>query len=226
MASTPSLKGWLKTTALPLPTDEAADKFQKLVISGKVGEELVHAYKYVESLPKLEPAGITCGIRELAEVKKLIADNPEGVMFSATLSQLCVDERALSTIDFGRLAYLIETADSDWRLKSMMGAITVNIEDGEQLTFRRLNKDAEVDALCLLLFWNNTNSEIKSRLIAIASDLVFLGRRLGQGSNVFFEIMNARENSRQAMAVSAWRKCIFLQEYCDRVIKEEWSTDE
>ena len=182
MASTPSLEGWLKTTALPLPTDEAAGKFQKLVISGKVGEELVHAYKHVESLPKLEPAGITCGIRELAEVKKLSADNSEGAMFSATLSQLCMDERAISTIDFGRTAYLIENADTDSKLKKMMGVITVNIEEGEQLIFKRANKDAEVDALCLLLFWNHTNSEILLRLTAIASDLVFLGRRLGQGS--------------------------------------------
>ena len=177
MALTLSLKGWLKTTALPLPSD-SADKFQKLVISGKVREELVNAHKYVETLPKMEPAGITCGIRELAEVKKLIADNSEGAMFSATLSQLCVDERAISTIDFGRTAYLIENADTDSKLKTMMGVITVNIEEGEQLIFKRANKDAEVDALCLLMFWNNTNSEIKSRLIAVASDLVFLGRSL------------------------------------------------
>ena len=177
MAST-SLK---ETTALPLPTD-SADKLQKLVISGKLGEELSSAYKYVGSLAKMEPAGITVATRELAEVKTLIADNAEGAMFSGTLSQLCVDERAISTIDFGRIAYIIETADSDSRLKTMMGVITVNIEEGEQLIFKRANKDAEVDALCLLLFWNHTNSEIHLRLTAIASDLVFLGRRLGVGS--------------------------------------------
>ena len=97
-----SLKGWLRTTSLPLPTVSAWSKFKQLVISGKLGEELMAAYKYVGELPKMMPAGKTCAIRELAEVRKLIADNAEGAMFSATLSQLCLETRALSTIDFGR----------------------------------------------------------------------------------------------------------------------------
>lgn len=223
-----SLRGWLKTTALPLPTD-SADKFKKLVISGKLGEELRKAYKYVEELPKMEPAGITCATRELADLRKLIADNAEGAMFSGTLTQLCMGERALSTIDFGRIAYIIEAADTDFRLKSMMGVITVNIGEGEQLSFMRANKDAEADALCLLMFWNCSNSEITSRLVAIASDLVFLGRHLGVGSKVFaakFDMMNAEEKSREAMAVSAWRKCVFLSEYADRVVLEERFADD
>ena len=111
-----SLKGWLKTTPLALPTD-SADKFKQLVISGKLGEEMMAAYKYVGELPKMEPAGITCATRELAEVRKLIADNSEGALFSATLTQLCLKERALSTIDCGRIAYIIETADTDSRLQ-------------------------------------------------------------------------------------------------------------
>ena len=102
--------------------------------------------------------------------------------------------------------------------------IVVNIEDGEQLRFNRANKDAEVDALCLLMYWNSTDQQVQSRLIALASDLVFHGRRLGAGSKVFaakFDLMNADEKSREALAVSAWRKCIFLAEYLDRVLLEE-----
>ena len=181
-------------TPLPLPTASAWSKFKQLVISGKLGEELMAAYKYVGELPKMEPAGIMCATRELAEVRKLIAGNASGAMFSATLTQLCLEERALSTIDCGRIAYIIETADSDSRLKIMMGVITVNIGEGEQLSFMRANKDAEVDALCLLMYWNCSNSEITSRLVAIASDLVFLGRHLGVGSKLFatkFDMMKA-----------------------------------
>ena len=172
-----SLKGWLKTTPLQLPTD-SMKKFKQLVIASKLEEELMAAYKYVGELPKMEPAGRRCATRELAEVRKLVADDAEGAMFSATLTQLCLKERALSTIDCGRIAYIIQTGDSDSRLKSMMGVITVNIGEGEQLNFRRVDKDAEVDALCLLMYWNCSNSEITSRLDAIASDLVFLGRHL------------------------------------------------
>ena len=43
---------------------------KKLVISGKLGEELMAAYKYVGELPNMEPAGIMCATRELAEVRK------------------------------------------------------------------------------------------------------------------------------------------------------------
>ena len=185
------------------------------MVPGNLGEELNKAYQYVTALSAMQPAGITVGTRELADVMKLIVDNADGVMFSGTLSQLYVDERALSTIDYGRIGYIIEEANDDAQLKKLMGVIIVNIGDGEQLRFMRANKDAEVDALCLLMYWNSRNSEVQSRLIALVSDLVFHGRRLGAGSKVFaakFELMNADEKSREAMAVSAWRRCIFLSE--------------
>ena len=170
------------------------------MISGKLGEELSKANKYVGELPQMQPAGMMCATRELAKVRKLIADNSEGVMFSGTLTQLSMDGRAISTIDFGRIAYIIETAKTDAQLKSMMGVITVNIVEGDQSSFKRANKDAEVDALCLIISWNSRNEQILKRLTAIAADLVFLGRRLGAGSKVFaaqFDLMNTDEKSRE-----------------------------
>ena len=177
MAKEPSsLKGWLKFSALPLNTD-SKDKYKQLIISGKLGEELVKAYQHVKSLPAMVPAGITCGIRKFADVQKLVADNEES-MFSGSLSQLSVDDRALATIDFGRIGHVIESADTDLQLKSILGVITINIPEGKQQPFMRANKDAEVDALCLLMFWHSSNSQVLERLIAVASDLVFVGRRL------------------------------------------------
>ena len=217
-----TLKGWLKTTALPLNTDLAA-KYRKLVIANTVDLELGKAYQYVKGLSAMEPAGITTGIRELAEIKKLSAENADGIMFSGTITQLIVEERALPTIDFGRIAHIIETCATDAQLKSSLGNIIVNIEDGEQSRFMRANKDAEVDALCLFMYWHSGEPQIQTRLIAIASDLVFKGCRLGTGSKVFakkFELMNAEEKSREAMAVSSWRKCVFLVAYSDRLDSE------
>ena len=56
-------------------------------------------------------------------------------------------------------------------------------------------------------------------------------KSLGLGWKVFatkFEMMNAEENSRYAMAdfASAWRKCIFLSEYLERVEVEGRCADE
>ena len=178
MARDPSsLKGWLKTSALALNTD-SKDKYKKLIISGKLGEELVESYQYVKSLPAMVPAGITVATREFADVKRLVVANPLGVMFSGTLSQLVVEERALSTIEAAEIATVIQLADTDVRLKFSMGIITVHIEEGEQLRFMPVDQYAEVDALCLLMLWHSGNSQVHSRLIALASDLVFLGRRL------------------------------------------------
>ena len=176
---TDSLKGWRRSTTKTTPLPQQWGKFRHLVFSGKLSEELMAAYNYVRELPKMVPAGRRCATRELADVRKLIADDAEGAMFSATLTQLYLQERALSTIDCGRIAYIIETADTDERLRNMMGVITVNIGEGEQLSFIRANKDAEVDALCLLISWHSSNPQVHSQLIALASDLVLLGRCSG-----------------------------------------------
>ena len=216
------MKGWLKFSALPLNTD-SKDKYKKLIISGKLGEEWVESYQHVKSLPAMVPTGITCGIRVFADVQKLLADNEES-MFSGSLSQLSVDDRALATIDFGRIGHVIESAGTDFKLKEMLGDITINIEEGGQKPFMRANKDAEVDALCLLIFWHAQDKQVHSRLIELASDLVFLGRRLGLGSKVFaakFDMMNLDETSRDAMPISSWRQCIFLSEYLACIILEE-----
>ena len=74
---------------------------------------------------------------------------------------------------------LHKSADTDAQLKSLLGVIRVNIAEGEQLRFMRANKDAEVDALCLLMSWHSSNSQVHSQLIALASDLVLLGRCSG-----------------------------------------------
>ena len=167
-------------SALPLIKDRA-DKYEKLIMSGKLGEELNKAYEYVGSLKAMVPAGITVATMELADVKKKLDDKQEGVMFSGTLSQLVVGERAqvidYNRIDVDRIGYVIRLAHTDVCLKSLLGFITVHIGEGEQLRVMRAN-EGEVDALRLLMFWHSSNSQVLERLIAVASDLVFLGRRL------------------------------------------------
>ena len=117
---------------LPLNSADSAEKFKELTISGMLDDELKKAYEYVNSLPAMVPAGVTELCLSAADVKKLVDDNPEGFLFSGTLSDLVVDDRALSTIDYARIAYVIESADTATQLKSLLGVITVNIGEGEQ----------------------------------------------------------------------------------------------
>ena len=54
-------------------------------------------------------ARIACDCRDLEEVRELIKSDPVGILFSCTLMQLNVADRALSTIDPGRIGYIIDT---------------------------------------------------------------------------------------------------------------------
>ena len=56
------------------------------------------------------------------------------------------------TVDFGQLGLILENADTDTALKKkLMGVIVVNVDAGGDSFFVRINKHAEVDALCLLM---------------------------------------------------------------------------
>ncbi len=66
------------------------------------------------------------------------------------------------------------------------------------------------------MYWIRDDKPSADRVNLLASGLVLQGRQLGTGSKVFaakFDLMNADEKRGEAMAVSAWRKCIFLSEY-------------
>ena len=167
-----------RLSALQLNPD-SANKFNKLMISGKFVEELYKAYEYVDSLvPAMVPAGITVHTMELVAVKKLLDDQPEGVLFSGTLSQLVLPAR-LRWFEEVQIVCVINLADTDEHLQNLLGIILVHIEDeeGEQLRFMPVDKQVEVAALCLLMFWHSGDPMRHSRLWTLASDLVFLGRR-------------------------------------------------
>ena len=166
------------SNGLPLNSD-SVDKCMELLIWGKLPKELNKAYKYVNSLPAMEPVGITVATREFADVKRLVAAHELGVMFSGTLSQLDLPTR-LRWFEEVQIVCVINLADTDEHLQNLLGIILVHIEDeeGEQLRFMPVDKHVEVAALCLLMFWHSGDPMRHSRLWTLASDLVFLGRRL------------------------------------------------
>ena len=68
-------------------------------------------------------------------------------------------EQAVSAIDSGRIAYIIEAATTPAQVKNLMGAIIVNIDGNDDSGSKRANKDAEVDALCLMMYWHQHDEE-------------------------------------------------------------------
>ena len=154
----------------PLNKD-SADKYKELLISDRLGEELNQAYEHVKSLPEMRPFGITAVCWGMTAS----CSGYRGGAVSGTLSQLVERKRVLSTIDQERIGYIIESADHDIALKNLLGVFKINVLEGEPPpNIVRLDKDAEVDALCLLIYWHSSNSQVHLRLIQLASDLVFL----------------------------------------------------
>ena len=155
----------------PLNKD-SADKYKELLISDRLGEELNQAYEHVKSLPEMRPFGITAVCWGMTAS----CSGYRGGAVSGTLSQLVERKRVLSTIDQEKIGYIIESADHDVALKRLLGMIKVDITEIRQRDFHRVDKDAEVDASCLLMFWHSSNSEVRSSLIDLASELVFQSR--------------------------------------------------
>ena len=51
----------------------------------------------------MKPLGIASAVRTMEEVKRLTKESADGILFSATISQLFLDERAVNTIDSARI---------------------------------------------------------------------------------------------------------------------------
>ena len=80
------------SSALPL-NHESADKYKKLVNSGKVGEELNKAYEYVDSLPEMVPK-LYPDARQWLE----LYDDTHGVLACWSQAILLSDLRARSPV--------------------------------------------------------------------------------------------------------------------------------
>ena len=202
-----------RTFSVPLPAG-LQKKYTDLVLANGLAAELQAACTYVGSL-EIEPSGLMAPFYTHDDVKKLVQATGT-VMFAGSLSRLALQQRAITTLDFGKLNYIIETADTDAALHKLMDCIVVNVDASSPASYVRANCDAEIDGLCLLMHWCSNDTELTARLNMIAADLVFEGRALGEGSKLFaakFDLMNAEEKRRKVIGVNMWRKCLFLIDY-------------
>ena len=206
-----------RTTSVPLPAG-LQKKYTDLVLANGLAAELQAACTYVGSL-EIEPSGHMAPFYTHDEVQMLIQATGT-VMFAGSLSRLALQQRAITTVDVGKLNYIIETADTDVALHKLMDCIVVNVDASSPASYVRANCDAEIDGLCLLMYWCSNDKELTARLNMIAADLVFEGRALGDGSKLFaakFDLMNAEEKRRKVIGVNTWRTCLFLIDYLAKI---------
>ena len=128
-------------------------KFEELIVNGNLENELTRAMSYAQSTVATVPQGKVATRREASDVKST-AD--AGCVFSGTLSMLELSRNALEGFDTSRISFTLGTYPSIPELIKGIGPVTINIDawvDEGFANLQRFGKDAEVHALCLLLFW-------------------------------------------------------------------------
>ena len=102
------------------------------------------------------------------------------------------------------------------------GPIKINFDLTEQATLtqgRRLNKDAEIQALSLLIYWMESDA-----VTAAGSDLIFEYIHGGSGSHAAtasLRLINEEESVRKVIGLSGWRRCVFLNDLMTKVVDDK-----
>ncbi len=132
------------------------------------------------------PRGVATSIRKPAEVKQLIDDGTPHVIFAGTLKNIALSTPAHRTLDAGRIRHLLGVS-TVVELCGQIGAIIVNRDtwtDETAAGLHRCDKDAEIDTLCLLMYWCQDNEAVMAELDKLGADLIFDCRSWGKGSKM------------------------------------------
>ena len=147
------------------------------------------------------------------------AQKDGSIMASGSLRMLIIEENAVNTLDAARVKHMLTEFDTLAAFKKAIGSITINFDLSDQTTLkqgRRLNKDAEIHALSLLIYWMK-NPDVT----AAGSDLIFEYTHGGVGSHAAtaaLRLINEEETVRTVRGMSGWRRCVFLNDLMTKVV--------
>ena len=143
----------------------------------------------------------------------------DSVMFGGTLSMLDLSDRVkpMDQLDVGRMWWACEVLDQDRSLRRLLGSIVVRADfkaGPEFLNLKRVERDADIDVLCLSIWWHKPASQGPHPLTDLCRDLVFCAQRVGQGLELEverFKRMQDEEKLRNVLGKSAWRLALDMQ---------------
>ena len=159
-----------------LRVDEFGQKLQALIAQASLEHEITAAIEYVMANVDATPAGIAVGTRTPAWIKsEMDVGNHASVMASGSLRMMQLKHNALSTLDTARIKHLMTEYPTLPAFKKALGPLAINYDHEPPLC--RLNKDAEVHALCLLIYW------MKNEVVTSSgADVIFEYMHGGTGS--------------------------------------------
>ena len=159
-----------------IPVHEFGPKLQNLIVQDSLEHEITAAMEYVAAHVDANPAGIAVATRTPAWLKnEMDAGSFASVTASGSLKMMQLNHNAVSTLDTARIKHMMVNYPTLPMFKKAIGAVTINYDHEPPL--RRLNKDAEVHAMCLLIHWMKDDVVTRS-----GADLVFDYIHCGIGS--------------------------------------------
>ena len=221
----PTLLSWLvpRPAVQGMLSPEAnGEKLMQLIMNDRLHSEVQSAVEFVKTRVPMTPKGKQVGARTLADIRDQLTELDSTTIASGSLTALQLEVNAVGTLDAGRIHYLMTAADTTAELRKLIGTIVINgdllppaapdVPDGEggrvvdqPLNLSRLNKDAEVHTLCLLIYWTKSQA-----LIDLASDLVFeyVHGGIGSKSTTYsLRLINKEEEKRKATHFIYCRRC-------------------
>ena len=182
----------------PLPKD-LADKVMALIKEDKLAATLAQAYAYAKTKVSADPKHISAPFHTTSSIKEKMDGNADGsIVASATLLNFSLEVDAVSTYDVARIQWMLTSHHDARSFKDAIGPITVNYNSVNENCQggARLDKDAEVQALCLLILW----TEGATPFVEMAADLVvkFVHAGTGSASKAYaLRLINKEEDKRK-----------------------------
>lgn len=204
------------------------ERLETLVYHETLVNELLSATQWASQLlaDDIEPIGRRCSTRAPYEVKEGIRGNAE-CLFGATLGMLNLNVRASKAeVDVGRMRWVMENCRSAEDAGPFLTSLVVDARHfaGQELRdLHRLTHDAEVDTICLLLYWHRDDADVMAALRATLKDVAFSMEDWGEGCKAKVEEFRrdeVEEAKRDVLGKSAWRKCRKLVDISDTARQE------
>ena len=165
----------------PLPNGLDA-MVKKLIKDDTLATTLAQAYAYAKTKVSAEPKHISAPFHTPSSIKEHMDRDANGsILASATLLNFSIEVDAISTYDVARILWMLTSHDDARSFKDAIGPITVNYDSVDENCRggSRLDKDAEIHALCLLIMW----TEGAKPFVELAADLVVKFVHAGTGSD-------------------------------------------
>ena len=142
------------------------------------------------------------------------------VIFGSSLASIDLETRVypITDLDLGRMRWACEQLTKVHDVNPMLGTVVVSgdlIDVSEFKGFRKVERDTEIDVLCLALFWHKEDDGILQSLAEESRNMVLSAEVCGTGVHLTVERFlraEQEESKRRVMGQSAYRKSLALKD--------------